>query len=375
MMQFETGQDKPAVIKVIGVGGGGSNAVNRMLEADLQGVSFIAVNTDRQALNKCNAETKIQIGEKLTKGLGCGGNPEKGQHSAEESIEQLSDIIAGSDMVFITAGMGGGTGTGAAPIIARIAKEMGILTVGVVTKPFWFEGKKRQKQAELGLEFLKRYVDSLVVVPNDKLLENSDEKTTFVEAFKMADDVLRQGVQGISDLITTSGEINVDFADVSAVMTDRGLAHMGIGVANGEDKATKAIKAALESPMLETTIDGAKGVLLNIIGGYSLSMKEVQEIAAAVEKQADEDVILIFGMSIREDMDDEVMVTVIATGFGEDEEEKAKEAQPEETNKKVITQEGLEGREITLNDILENKKEEDPKDSRFNIPDFFNHNK
>ena len=244
MLQFENEQTSGAVIKVIGVGGGGCNAVNRMLETNLQGVEYIAVNTDSQALGRCNAETKIQIGEKLTKGLGAGGNPEIGQKSAEETLDVIADLIEGTDMVFITAGMGGGTGTGAAPIIAKAAKDMGILTVGVVTKPFSFEGKKRKAQADLGLDFLKKYVDSLVIVPNDKLLENCEKNTTMIDAFAMADDVLRQGVQGISDLISDFALINVDFADVRSVMTDRGIAHMGVGHGSGEDRAKIAVKEA-----------------------------------------------------------------------------------------------------------------------------------
>ena len=252
MLQFETGQDNSAVIKVVGVGGGGCNAVNRMIEAGLKGVQFIAMNTDKQALAKCNAETKIQIGEKLTRGLGAGGNPEVGQRSAEETIDEIKGILDGADMVFITAGMGGGTGTGAAPIIAKASKDMGILTVGVVTKPFFFEGKKRMTQAELGIKFLKKYVDSLVIVPNDKLLQNSEKNTTMLQAFAMADDVLRQGVQGISDLICDSAIINVDFADVKSVMTNRGIAHMGVGRGSGEDRAKEAVKTAIESPLLET---------------------------------------------------------------------------------------------------------------------------
>ena len=262
MLQFESEPDNSAVLKVIGVGGGGCNAVNRMMETNLAGVEYIAVNTDKQALKKCNAENKIQIGEKLTRGLGAGGNPEIGQQSAEETIDTIVDIIEGSDMVFITAGMGGGTGTGAAPIIAKAAKDMGILTVGVVTRPFSFEGKKRAAQAEQGIGFLKKYVDSLVVVPNDKLLENCEKNTSMIDAFAMADDVLRQGVQGISDLIAESALINVDFADVRSVMTDRGIAHMGVGHGKGDNRAKDAVQEAIESPLLETHISGAKAILL-----------------------------------------------------------------------------------------------------------------
>ena len=254
MLQFDTNLEKSAVIKVVGVGGGGCNAVNRMVEAELKGVDFIAVNTDRQALNRCVAETKVQIGEKLTRGLGAGANPEIGQKAAEETLDEITSLLDGTDMVFITAGMGGGTGTGAAPIIAKAAKDMGILTVGVVTRPFSFEGAKRKKQADLGINFLKKYVDSLVIVPNDKLLQNCEKNTSMLQAFQMADDVLRQGVQGISDLISDFALINVDFADVKSVMTDRGVAHMGVGRGTGENRAQDSLKSAIESPLLETTI-------------------------------------------------------------------------------------------------------------------------
>jgi cell division protein FtsZ len=253
MLQFEISEQNTAQIKVIGVGGGGSNAVNRMIDSGLKGVNFIAVNTDKQALASSRAETKLQIGEKLTKGLGAGANPEVGQKAAEENIDDVNKFIAGSDMVFITAGMGGGTGTGAAPIIAKAAKDMGILTVGVVTKPFTFEGKKRRDHADLGVTFLKKYVDSLVVVPNDKLLQIADKNTSMLEAFSMADEVLKQGVQGISDLIQDAGLINLDFADVKTVMSDRGIAHMGVGRGTGETRVADAVKAAIESPLLETS--------------------------------------------------------------------------------------------------------------------------
>jgi len=315
MLHFEVNELNTAQIKVIGVGGGGSNAVNRMIDAGLNGVSFIAINTDKQALAGSKAETKLQIGEKLTKGLGAGANPEIGQRAAEENIDDLTKFIAGSDMVFITAGMGGGTGTGAAPIIAKAAKDLGILTVGVVTKPFTFEGKKRKDHAELGIKFLKKYVDSLVVVPNDRLLQIAEKNTTMLEAFKMADEVLKQGVQGISDLIAEAGLINLDFADVKTVMSDRGIAHMGVGRGKGEDRVKEAVKAAIESPLLETSINGAKAILLNIMGGYDLGMLEVNEAADQIEKAADKDAIVIFGASVKEDMRDEIVITVIATGF------------------------------------------------------------
>ncbi len=367
MLQFETGQDNSAVIKVIGVGGGGCNAVNRMMEADLKGVQFIAINTDKQVLNRCKAETKVQIGEKLTRGLGAGGNPEVGQRSAEETLDEITDLLEGSDMVFITAGMGGGTGTGAAPIIAKASKDLGILTVGVVTKPFSFEGKKRKDQAELGLSFLKKYVDSLVVVPNDKLLQNCEKNTSMLEAFNMADDVLRQGVQGISDLISDFALINVDFADVKSVMTDRGIAHMGVGRGSGENRAKDAVKSAIESPLLETTIAGARAILLYVSGGYDLGMLEVNEIASLVEEQADREAILIFGAAVSESMNDEIAITVIATGFGE-----GLESEPIDygSSKEVVTENGLTGRSVTLGEIFDETKNEDKRNSRFDLPDF-----
>ena len=376
MLQFENEQTSGAVIKVIGVGGGGCNAVNRMLETNLQGVEYIAVNTDSQALGRCNAETKIQIGEKLTKGLGAGGNPEIGQKSAEETLDVIADLIEGTDMVFITAGMGGGTGTGAAPIIAKAAKDMGILTVGVVTKPFSFEGKKRKAQADLGLDFLKKYVDSLVIVPNDKLLENCEKNTTMIDAFAMADDVLRQGVQGISDLISDFALINVDFADVRSVMTDRGVAHMGVGHGSGEDRAKEAVKAAIESPLLETRIDGAKAILLYVSGGYDLGMMEVNEIASLVEEQADNEAILIFGASVSEEMNNEISITVIATGFedGQSGPDTSDFKLPESARapRKIVTEDGINGTEVTLEKIFEGAREEDPSDSKFDIPTFLN---
>ncbi len=315
MLQFEMNDTGSAQIKVIGVGGGGCNAVNRMIEADLKGVTFMAINTDKQALASSKAETKLQIGEKLTKGLGAGANPEVGQKAAEENLDDLAKFISGSDMVFITAGMGGGTGTGAAPIIAKAAKDQGILTVGVVTKPFSFEGPKRKKHADLGIEFLKKYVDSLVVVPNDKLLSVAEKNTTMLEAFSMADEVLRQGVQGISDLIAKAGMINLDFADVKTVMSDRGIAHMGVGHGKGEDRVAQAVKAAIESPLLETSIAGAKAVLLNVTGGYDLGMLEVNEASDQIAKAVNKDAMIIFGTAVEEDMKDEIVVTVIATGF------------------------------------------------------------
>ncbi|MDR1245814.1 MAG: cell division protein FtsZ [Clostridiales Family XIII bacterium] len=317
MLQFERSEGNTAQIKVIGIGGAGGNAINRMIESGAQGVSFLAVNTDRQALSNSKSENKLQIGEKLTKGLGAGGNPEIGQKAAEENLDDISHFLTGADMVFITCGMGGGTGTGAAPVVAKASKDMGILTVGVVTKPFSFEGKKRMDHAELGIMFLKKYVDSLVIVPNDRLLQMSEPGTTFTDALYLADEVLRQGVQGITDLITVPGIINVDFADVKTVMLDRGVAHMGVGKGSGESRVSDAVHAAINSPLLETTIEGARAILLNISGGYDLSMLEVNETAEQIQQNADDDAIVIFGATIKEDIHNEITVTVIATGFEE----------------------------------------------------------
>lgn len=315
MLEFEQGFNHLATLKVIGVGGGGNNAVNRMIDHGMNNVEFIAINTDGQALNLSKAESKIQIGEKLTRGLGAGANPEIGKKAAEESREQIEDAIQGADMVFVTAGMGGGTGTGAAPVVAKIAKEMGALTVGVVTRPFGFEGRKRQTQAAAGVEAMKAAVDTLIVIPNDRLLDIVDKSTPMMEAFKEADNVLRQGVQGISDLIAVSGEVNLDFADVKTIMSNQGSALMGIGVSSGENRAVEAAKKAISSPLLETSIVGAQGVLMNITGGESLSLFEAQEAADIVQDAADEDVNMIFGTVINPELQDEIVVTVIATGF------------------------------------------------------------
>ncbi|WP_188205729.1 cell division protein FtsZ [Alkalibacillus aidingensis] len=321
MLDFEANMDQLATIKVIGVGGGGSNAVNRMIEHGVQGVEFIAVNTDAQALNLSKADTKLQIGEKLTRGLGAGANPEVGKKAAEESKEVIEEALHGADMVFVTAGMGGGTGTGAAPVIAQTAKELGALTVGVVTRPFLFEGRKRSTHASTGVDSLKENVDTLIVIPNDRLLELVDKNTPMLEAFREADNVLRQGVQGISDLIAVPGLINVDFADVKTIMSDKGSALMGIGVATGESRAAEAAKKAISSPLLETSIDGAHGVLMNISGGQNLSLYEVQEAAEIVTSAADQEVNVIFGSVINENLKDEIVVTVIATGFDESEKQ------------------------------------------------------
>ena len=319
MLEFDMDMDQLAQIKVIGVGGGGSNAVNRMIENGLQGVEFIAVNTDAQALHLSKAEIKLQLGGKLTRGLGAGANPEIGKKAAEESKDQLEEILRGADMVFITAGMGGGTGTGAAPVIAEVAKEIGALTVGVVTRPFTFEGRKRSGQAAAGISALKEKVDTLIVIPNDRLLEIVDKNTPMLEAFREADNVLRQGVQGISDLIAVPGLINLDFADVKTIMSDKGSALMGIGIATGENRAAEAAKKAISSPLLETSVDGAQGVLMNITGGTNLSLYEVHEAAEIVSAASDPEVNMIFGSVINENLKDEIVVTVIATGFEENE--------------------------------------------------------
>ncbi|NLK68115.1 MAG: cell division protein FtsZ [Clostridiaceae bacterium] len=315
MLEFDIDMDNFARIKVIGVGGGGNNAVNRMIDAGLRGVDFIAVNTDKQALFLSKANTKIQIGDKLTKGLGAGANPEIGERSANESRDEIAMAIKDADMVFVTAGMGGGTGTGGAPVIAQIAKELGILTVGVVTKPFMFEGRKRMQQAEQGVENLKEVVDTLVTIPNDRLLHIADKKTSMLEAFLIADDVLRQGVQGISDLIAVPGLINLDFADVKTIMNEKGLAHMGIGRGTGDSKAEDAANQAISSPLLETSIEGAKGVLLNITGGTDLGLQEVNTAAELIQNAADPEATIIFGAVIDENLKDEIVITVIATGF------------------------------------------------------------
>lgn len=315
MLEFDVANHQFASLKVIGVGGGGTNAVNRMIEAKIQGVEFIAINTDGQALNRSNADIRLRIGDSLTKGLGAGANPEIGQKAAIESKEELLGVLQGADMVFITAGMGGGTGTGAAPVIAQMARELGALTVGVVTKPFLFEGRVRQNQAEKGVATLKENVDTLITIPNERLLQIVDKNTSIVEAFRMADDVLRQGVQGISDLITITGLINVDFADVKTIMSTAGSALMGIGLAKGENRAIQAAKSAINSALLETSIEGAKGVLLNITGSSNLTLADVNEAAGVITEAADPDANIIFGAVIDETLGEEIRVTVIATGF------------------------------------------------------------
>ncbi len=315
MLEFENDGIQYARIKVIGVGGGGNNAVNRMISAGLKGVDFIGINTDAQALQMSRAAEKIQIGIKLTKGLGAGANPEIGQSAAEESRDEIVKSLLGADMIFVAAGMGGGTGTGAAPVVAEIAREIGALTVGVVTRPFSFEGRKRAMQAERGILELRDKVDTLITIPNDRLMQIVDKHTTVQEAFRIADDVLLQGVQGISDLITIPGLINLDFADVKTIMAETGSALMGIGQASGENRAADAARKAISSPLLETSIEGAKGVLLNITGGSNLTLMEVNEASEIVGEAADQEANIIFGAVIDESLKDDLRVTVIATGF------------------------------------------------------------
>lgn len=313
--EFDMGYDNVVAIKVIGVGGGGNNAVNRMINSGVKGVEFVAINTDKQALTYSAATSKIQVGEKLTKGQGAGSNPEIGRKAAEESREAIAKALEGTNMVFITAGMGGGTGTGGAPVVAQIAREMGILTVGVVTRPFNFEGRKRIEQATNGIDALKENVDSLVVIPNERLKFVSEQKISFKNAFEIADGVLRQAVASISELITVPGFINLDFADVTSVMKGAGYAHMGVGKAAGKDKAEEAAKMAIQSPLLETSINGAKGVILSVTGSSDVGLDEVEKAASMVQQAAHPDAHIIFGASIDDDLDDEIRVIVIATGF------------------------------------------------------------
>lgn len=307
-----------AVIKVVGVGGAGGSAVNRMKESGINGVEFIAINTDAQALRSSKADKKIHIGESLTRGLGAGADPKVGEAAAEESKDKIEEALKGSDMAFITFGAGGGTGTGAGPVVAQIARDLGILTVGVVTRPFSFEGQQRRTNAEYGIKNISKAVDALIVIPNDRLLDTIDRNTPMGETFKIADDVLRQGVQGISDLITESGLINLDFADVKTIMSNAGSALMGIGRASGDDRAEKAAKQAINSPLIEVSIDGARGVLFNVTGGYNMSMAEVQEAAQIITNSVSPDANIIFGATLKPEMDDELIITVVATGFDGD---------------------------------------------------------
>ena len=356
--------DGTATIKVIGVGGAGTNAVNRMVDSGIKGVEFIAVNTDRQALLLSKAASKIQIGEKITRGLGAGANPDIGAQAAEESKAEITEALRGADMVFVTAGMGGGTGTGAAPIVASCAKEMGILTIGVVTKPFTFEGKKRLTQADRGIESLKGKVDTLVVIPNDKLLQIIDRKTSIVEAFKMADDVLRQGVQGISDLIAIPGLVNLDFADVKAVMEKSGNAIIGIGIGMGEDRAIEAAKQAVSSPLLETSISGATDAIINITGGLNLTLFEAEQAAEVVRAAANTDINTIFGSVINENLTDEVIVTVIATGF-------------DKANKEPLynnVQSGVNTRRSREQEVIDVDDDDSSDDGEYEYPPFMRRN-
>ncbi len=314
-MEIEEVKAGTANIKVVGVGGAGNNGVNRMVDSGLKGIEFIAVNTDKQALNISKANKKIQIGEKLTRGLGAGADPNIGKCSAEESKAEIAEALKGADMVFVTAGMGGGTGTGAAPIVAETSKEMGILTVAVVTKPFPFEGRRRMLQADNGIEELKQCVDTLIIIPNEKLLQVVEKQTSIIDAFKMSDDVLKQGVQGISDLITIPGLVNLDFADVKTIMLNTGIAHIGIGRASGEHRAQEAARQAIHSPLLETSIEGAGGVLINVTGGKDLGLLEINEAAELVQKSVDPEANIIFGAVIDESLRDEIVITVIATKF------------------------------------------------------------
>ncbi len=326
-MDMLTPGENFAQIKVVGVGGGGGNAVNRMINEGLGGVEFISINTDNQALMLAKAKTRVRIGDKLTRGLGAGGNPEIGRKAAEESADELYEVLRGADMIFIACGMGGGTGTGASPVVAQIAKELGALTIGVVTRPFSFEGTRRQQSAEQGIEALKSQVDTLIVIPNDRLLQIADKRASLQQAFSLADDVLRQGIQGISELITVPALINLDFADVRTIMSEGGAALMAVGKANGDDRARKAAESAISSGLLDVTIDGARGILFNITGGPNLSLFEVNEAAAIIKESAHPEVNLIFGAQIDENMGDELRITVIATGFEQSRAQRKMEAQ------------------------------------------------
>ena len=349
---LDMGPESVVNIKVVGVGGGGNNVVNRMVKTRTKGVDFIAVNTDKQALAVSSATYKIQIGEKLTNGQGAGSDPEVGRKSAEENRTQISKALEDADMVFITAGMGGGTGTGAAPIVADIAKELGVLTVGVVTKPFRFEGMRRMKQAEGGITELRNKVDSLVIIPNERLKHATDQKITFANAFEIADDVLRQAVQSISDLIRDTGFINLDFADVTAIMKNAGMAHMGVGRAAGKGKAEEAAKMAISSPLLETSIEGAKGVLINVTGSMDIGLEEVEQAASLVQAAVHPDALTIFGATFDETLDDEIRVTVIATGF---------DKVPEQLPKVPPIQAGAAGQQSAAAEPMPLKEEDVPK--------------
>jgi len=334
-LEFDTNNDNFAKIRVFGVGGAGNNAINRMIEFDVKGAELIAVNTDKQALFLSKANQKIQIGEKLTKGLGSGANPDIGRKAAEESMDELEQSVKGADLIFITAGLGGGTGTGAAPVLAEIAKQNNILTIAVVTRPFWFEGQPRAKTAENGFEDLKSVVDTIITIPNDKLLQTVGKGTPLLDAFKVADDVLRQGVQGIIDLIEKPSLINLDFADVKTIMMQRGIAHMGIGIGYGDNKTVEAAKLAIQSPLLDTTIEGARGILFNVTGDPSLGLHEIQEAARLIQSSVDPDANILFGAYIDPNLDDEVRITVIATGFGDMPPQPAATATAAQPKKKI----------------------------------------
>ena len=367
--------DGTATIKVIGVGGAGNNAVNRMIEAGIRNVEFIAVNTDRQTLNESKANSKIQIGEKLTRGLGAGANPDIGSQAAEESRAEIAEVLKGADMVFVTAGMGGGTGTGAAPIVASTAKEMGILTIGVVTKPFTFEGKKRLAQAERGVASLKGKVDTLVVIPNDKLLQVIDRKTSMIEAFRMADDVLRQGVQGISDLISVPGVINLDFADVRTIMLNQGMAHMGIGCASGENRAEDAAKQAIQSPLLETSIEGARGIIINITGGSDMGLHEANTAAELVQRSADPEANIIFGTVIDDSMGDEIQITVIATGFEKEEEKRQTQVSTSSQYENIVADAWRKRNSSNVSSVSSSSSSSNDSNGDLDIPTFLRKNK
>ncbi|MBW6409819.1 cell division protein FtsZ [Clostridium weizhouense] len=379
MLDFDGDMQELTNIKVIGCGGGGSNAVNRMIVEGLKNVEFIAINTDKQALMLSHANQKIQIGEKLTKGLGAGANPEIGKKAAEESREEISAAIKGANMVFITAGMGGGTGTGAAPIVAEVAKSMEILTVGVVTKPFPFEGKRRMRHAEMGIETLKEKVDTLVIIPNERLLRMADKKTTLLDSFKLADDVLRQGVQAISDLITITGVINADFADIKAVMLNKGLAHMGVGFGKGDNRTQDAVQQAISSPLLETSIEGATDVVINFTGGVDMGALEVYDAADVVREAVDPDANIIVGAVIDETLTEEIRITVIATGFECDRSEMPSEVinkvtqQSSTVNEKAHVSEAAATSEVEEKSETNSKKYED--DDLLDIPVFLRRTK
>ncbi len=374
MLNFDNEYDAGlAKIKVVGVGGGGNNAVNRMIDAGLSAVEFIVLNTDMQALGKSKADNKAQIGEKLTKGLGAGANPEIGAKAAEESVEDIKAMLEGSDMVFVTAGMGGGTGTGAAPVVARVAKDLGALTVGVVTKPFVFEGKVRNDNATKGIEELKNSVDALVVIPNEKLLGLAQKNTSFLEAFSIADEVLKQGIKSVSELIAEPAMLNLDFADVTTIMKDKGFAHMGMATASGENKAVEALKKAIDSPLTETSINGAKGVILNFIGGPDLPILECNEAAMMVKEMCDPDVNLIFGIMIKEDFGDNVSVTVIATDLADDKSTVAKKdvqkPQTRQQSRKVESRPS-ETRASNISQPFSEEDEHEVEDDYFDDADF-----